>query len=90
MRDDLSEAYYDAGRDHVEYLFGDSITAISPDGEVTFEQAAPRRFDMVSVLMGCIPTFGAWPSARTPAAPNSSGLTWRWSRCRKRLRATAR
>jgi 2-polyprenyl-6-methoxyphenol hydroxylase-like FAD-dependent oxidoreductase len=47
MRDDLSEAYYDAGRDHVEYLFGDSITAISPDGEVTFEQAAPRRFDVV-------------------------------------------
>ena len=47
MRDDLSEAYYDAGRDHVEYLFGDSITAISPDGEVTFEHAAPRRFDLV-------------------------------------------
>jgi 2-polyprenyl-6-methoxyphenol hydroxylase-like FAD-dependent oxidoreductase len=47
MRDDLSEAYYDAGRDHVEYLFGDSITAISPDVEVTFEHAAPRRFDLV-------------------------------------------
>ena len=47
MRDDLSEAYYDAGRDHVEYVFGDSITAISPFGEVTFERAAPRRFDLV-------------------------------------------
>jgi 2-polyprenyl-6-methoxyphenol hydroxylase-like FAD-dependent oxidoreductase len=47
MRDDLSEAYYDAGRDDVEYLFGDSITAISPDGDVTFERAAPRRFDVV-------------------------------------------
>jgi 2-polyprenyl-6-methoxyphenol hydroxylase-like FAD-dependent oxidoreductase len=47
MRDDLSEAYYDAGRDHVEYLFGDSIAAISPDGEVTFEHAAPRTFDLV-------------------------------------------
>jgi 2-polyprenyl-6-methoxyphenol hydroxylase-like FAD-dependent oxidoreductase len=47
MRDDLSEIYYDAGRDHVEYLFGDSIMAISPDGEVTFEHAAPRRFDIV-------------------------------------------
>ena len=47
MRDDLSEAYYDAGRDNVEYLFGDSIAAISPDGEVTFERAAPRRFDVV-------------------------------------------
>src|ERR1700749_2538556 len=30
MRDDLSEAYFDAGRDHVEYVFGDSITGISP------------------------------------------------------------
>jgi 2-polyprenyl-6-methoxyphenol hydroxylase-like FAD-dependent oxidoreductase len=47
MLDDLSEAYYDAGRDQVEYLFGDSITAISPDVEVTFEHAAPRRFDLV-------------------------------------------
>lgn len=47
MRDDLSEIYYDAGRDNAEYLFGDSITAISPDGEVTFEHAPPRRFDVV-------------------------------------------
>lgn len=47
MRDDLSEIYYDAGRDDVEYLFGDSITAISPDGEVTFEHAPPRKFDLV-------------------------------------------
>jgi 2-polyprenyl-6-methoxyphenol hydroxylase-like FAD-dependent oxidoreductase len=47
MRDDLSEAYYDAGRDQVEYLFDDSITAISPDAEVTFEHAAPRAFDVV-------------------------------------------
>jgi 2-polyprenyl-6-methoxyphenol hydroxylase-like FAD-dependent oxidoreductase len=47
MRDDLSEVYYDAGRDDVEYVFGDSITAISPDGEVTFEHAPPRRFDIV-------------------------------------------
>jgi len=47
MRDDLSEAFYDAGRDQVEYLFGDSITAISPAGAVTFESAAPRRFDVV-------------------------------------------
>jgi 2-polyprenyl-6-methoxyphenol hydroxylase-like FAD-dependent oxidoreductase len=47
MRDDLSEAYYDAGRDDVEYIFGDSIMAISPDGDVTFEHSAPRRFDVV-------------------------------------------
>ncbi|MFE3944825.1 FAD-dependent monooxygenase [Streptomyces sp. NPDC059118] len=47
MRDDLSEIYYAAARDDVEYVFGDSITAISPDGEVRFEKSAPRRFDLV-------------------------------------------
>ncbi|MGM9463157.1 FAD-dependent monooxygenase [Streptomyces murinus] len=47
MRDELSEIYYDATRDDVEYLFGDSITAISPDGAVRFEHAPPRRFDLV-------------------------------------------
>ena len=47
MRDDLSEIYYDAGREDIEYLFGDSITSISDDGEVTFEHGAPRKFDIV-------------------------------------------
>lgn len=47
MRDDLSEIYYDATRDRAEYLFDDSITAISPDGDVRFENAPPRRFDLV-------------------------------------------
>jgi 2-polyprenyl-6-methoxyphenol hydroxylase-like FAD-dependent oxidoreductase len=47
MRDDLSEIYYDAGRDDVEYLFGDSITAIDHDGDVTFEQGPARSFDVI-------------------------------------------
>jgi 2-polyprenyl-6-methoxyphenol hydroxylase-like FAD-dependent oxidoreductase len=47
MRDDLSEIYYDAARDDVEYVFGDWITAITLDGEVTFEKGASRRFDLV-------------------------------------------
>ena len=47
MRDDLSEIYYDAGRDAAEYVFGDQITTISDDGDVTFEHGAPRRFDLV-------------------------------------------
>ncbi|MEV4253632.1 FAD-dependent monooxygenase [Spirillospora sp. NPDC049652] len=47
MRDDLSEILHDATRDDVEYVFDDSVTAISPGGEVTFENAAPRRFDLV-------------------------------------------
>jgi 2-polyprenyl-6-methoxyphenol hydroxylase-like FAD-dependent oxidoreductase len=47
MRDDLSEIYYDAARDVVEYRFGDQITSISDDGDVTFAHGAPRRFDVV-------------------------------------------
>jgi 2-polyprenyl-6-methoxyphenol hydroxylase-like FAD-dependent oxidoreductase len=47
MRDDLSEIYYDASRDAAEYLFDDQITAISDDGDVTFRNGAPRRFDVV-------------------------------------------
>lgn len=47
MRDDLSEIYFRAGNDDVEYLFGDTITSISPDGDVTFEHNPSRRFDVV-------------------------------------------
>ncbi len=47
MRDDLSEIYYDAARDDVEYIFGDHIASISGDGDVTFAHAAGRRFDVV-------------------------------------------
>ena len=47
MRDDLSEIYYDAARDDVEYLFGDQITSISENADVTFRHGRPRRFDVV-------------------------------------------
>ena len=47
MRGDLNELLYDLTRDDVEYIFDDSITAISEDGTVTFERSAPRRFDLV-------------------------------------------
>ncbi|APE17048.1 FAD-dependent oxidoreductase [Mycobacterium sp. WY10] len=47
MRDDLSQIYYDAGRDDVEYLFGDQITAIADDGTVDFAHSAQRRYDVV-------------------------------------------
>lgn len=47
MRDDLSEIYYDAASDDVEYVFGDSITAIEHDGTVTFEHAPARTFDVI-------------------------------------------
>jgi 2-polyprenyl-6-methoxyphenol hydroxylase-like FAD-dependent oxidoreductase len=47
MRDDLSQIYYDAGRDHVEYLFDDQITAIAHDGTVDFARAGSRHYDVV-------------------------------------------
>ncbi|WP_117208559.1 FAD-dependent monooxygenase [Allorhizocola rhizosphaerae] len=50
MRDDLSEIFYDATRERVEYAFGDSIAALSEDDggvDVSFEHAPERRFDLV-------------------------------------------
>ncbi len=50
MRGSLSRVLYDATRDGVEYLFGDSITSLHQDADgvdVTFHHATPRRFDLV-------------------------------------------
>lgn len=50
LRGDLVHILHAATRDHVEYIFGDSITAIS-QGEssvtATFERSQPRTFDLV-------------------------------------------
>lgn len=47
MRSDLNEIYYAATRDDVEYLCGDSIETIGQHGEVTFDRAAEREFDII-------------------------------------------
>jgi 2-polyprenyl-6-methoxyphenol hydroxylase-like FAD-dependent oxidoreductase len=50
MRGELAQLLNGAAREHVEYLFGDSITALNDDGagvDVTFQHAPPRRFDLV-------------------------------------------
>ena len=47
MRDDLSEIYYDAARDDVEFLFGDQITDIAESGHVSFQHGPRRRFDVI-------------------------------------------
>ncbi|GLZ38181.1 FAD-dependent monooxygenase [Actinokineospora sp. NBRC 105648] len=50
LRDDLSDVLYRETVEGVEYLFGDSITALTQDADgvdVTFATAAPRRFDLV-------------------------------------------
>lgn len=47
MRDDLSEIYYDAGRDAVDFRFGNHITDIARDGSVSFTHGPSERFDIV-------------------------------------------
>ncbi len=50
LRDDLCRLIFEATGDGVEYLFNDSITSITQDAHtahVTFENSAPRDFDVV-------------------------------------------
>ncbi|MFD9909312.1 FAD-dependent monooxygenase [Streptomyces sp. NPDC059063] len=50
FRGELSKIMYERTRDSVEYVFGDSIAHLEQDADgvdVTFERAAPRRFDLV-------------------------------------------
>ncbi|MEU7884043.1 FAD-dependent monooxygenase [Microbispora bryophytorum] len=49
-RGDLASILHEASRGHVDFRFDDSITTLTQDGhgvDVTFEHAAPRRFDLV-------------------------------------------
>lgn len=49
-RGDLAELLYERTRDDCEYIFGDSITALTETENgvhVTFERSAPRTFDLV-------------------------------------------
>ncbi|WP_433178813.1 FAD-dependent monooxygenase [Actinoallomurus sp. CA-150999] len=49
-RTDLAKILYEASRDSAEFLFDDTITSLRQDDDgvdVTFEKAAPRRFDLV-------------------------------------------
>jgi 2-polyprenyl-6-methoxyphenol hydroxylase-like FAD-dependent oxidoreductase len=50
MRGDLASTLYQRTRHDVEYVFDDSVTALDDTGdevEVTFERAAPQRYDLV-------------------------------------------
>lgn len=49
-RGELASILGRAGRDDAEYVFGDSVRTLDEDDngvDVTFERAAPRRFDLV-------------------------------------------
>ncbi|WP_431899397.1 FAD-dependent monooxygenase [Nonomuraea sp. bgisy101] len=47
LKEDLTRIIRDGLDGDVEFVFGDSITSIGSTGEVTFENGAPRRFDLV-------------------------------------------
>jgi 2-polyprenyl-6-methoxyphenol hydroxylase-like FAD-dependent oxidoreductase len=50
-RGDLTRILYEAARDDVEYIFGDSVTGLSEEGDgvrVAFERAPSRSFDLVA------------------------------------------
>lgn len=50
LRGDLAAILAGAGREHAEFRYDDSVLALHDDGrgvDVTFERAAPRRFDLV-------------------------------------------
>lgn len=50
LRGDLARVLYEATATHTEYLFDDTITALDHEADavnVTFENAAPRRFALV-------------------------------------------
>ncbi|WP_239589979.1 FAD-dependent monooxygenase [Streptomyces aureoverticillatus] len=53
FRGELSKILYERTRDHVSYVFGDSVASLSEAPgdtggvDVTFERGAPRRFDLV-------------------------------------------
>ncbi|MEV5310295.1 FAD-dependent monooxygenase [Streptomyces sp. NPDC052610] len=49
-RGELAKIMYERTQDCVEYVFGDSIAALTDDGDgvhVVFDKGAPRRFDLV-------------------------------------------
>lgn len=50
LRGDLAQVLYDDTREHVEYVFGDSIASLVQDAEavdVTFASGTQRRFELV-------------------------------------------
>jgi 2-polyprenyl-6-methoxyphenol hydroxylase-like FAD-dependent oxidoreductase len=50
LRGDLTRMLFDATKDDVEYVFGDSVTGVGERGDgvtVTFENGAQREFDLV-------------------------------------------
>jgi 2-polyprenyl-6-methoxyphenol hydroxylase-like FAD-dependent oxidoreductase len=92
LRGDLARVFLDASLPATTYVFDDTVTALEQDAGgvgVTFEKAAPRRFDLVvgadglhSAVRGlavaaepaCVQPLGCWTAwFTTPADPGLDG-----------------
>jgi 2-polyprenyl-6-methoxyphenol hydroxylase-like FAD-dependent oxidoreductase len=93
-RGELSRILFERTQSTTEYIFGDSIAALTDEANgvrVSFEHAEPRMFDLVIARTDFIPTCGAWSGA-----PSVSSCAWlagtspATSRCRTSLGSTIR
>jgi 2-polyprenyl-6-methoxyphenol hydroxylase-like FAD-dependent oxidoreductase len=81
-RGDLSRILYERTREHAEYVFDDSVTALHDTGagvDVEFRRGPTRRFDLVVGADGMHSRVRAWPSDRSRSSPRSTATTPRAS-----------
>jgi 2-polyprenyl-6-methoxyphenol hydroxylase-like FAD-dependent oxidoreductase len=79
LRDDLAHVLHEATASRVEYLFGDTITALRQDADgvdVTFEQAPPRRFGLVVGADGLYSPVRALAFDGTGLHPLGCAMAW--------------
>jgi 2-polyprenyl-6-methoxyphenol hydroxylase-like FAD-dependent oxidoreductase len=81
LRGDLGAILYEAARPGVSYLFDDTITDLKQDADgvlVSFENADPRRFDLVVGADGLNSAVRWLGFAQQPAALHPLGLLNAW------------
>ncbi|HEY6812118.1 MAG TPA: FAD-dependent monooxygenase [Propionibacteriaceae bacterium] len=81
LRGDLAAILYEAARPGVSYLFDDTITALKEGSDgvrVTFEKAAPGRFDLVVGADGLHSVVRSLAFGRQPDAFRPLGLLNAW------------
>jgi 2-polyprenyl-6-methoxyphenol hydroxylase-like FAD-dependent oxidoreductase len=79
LRDDLAHVLHEATAGGVEYRFGDTITALRQDTDgvdVSFEQAPPRRFDLVVGADGLYSPVRAMAFGGTGLHPLGCAMAW--------------
>lgn len=77
LRGDLARILYDATKDDTDYVFDDSVTALSEEDNgvrVTFDRAEPRTFDLVVGADGLHSTVRELVFGPDPAFVTETGL----------------